>query len=120
MQDYEKSLMYYNDFLLRTNPITPTDWIEKAWNLYYLKRYEDALGTLYNMESAAAKQYNNFERFIIRASIYLNLCATDNVKSLIENFEGEYKSSIDGIINGKQLSTLKEIEEIARFFKSTL
>lgn len=115
MQDYEKSLLYYNDFLLRTNPITPTDWIEKTWNLYYLKRYEDALGTLYNMESEAAKQYNNFERFIIRASIYLNLCATDNVKKLVSNFEDEYKASIDGIINGKQLSSLKEIESIARF-----
>jgi tetratricopeptide (TPR) repeat protein len=115
MKDYEKSLVYYNDFLLRTNPITPTDWIEKSWNLFYLKRYEDALGTLYNMESQAAKQYNNFERFIIRASIYLNLCATDNVKKLVENFEEEYKSAIDAIINGKQLSTMSEIEAIARF-----
>lgn len=115
MQNYEKSLLYYNDFLLRTNPINPTDWIEKAWNLYYLKRYEDALGTLYNMESEAAKQYNNFERYIIRASTYLNLCATDNVKKLVENFEEEYKSSIDGINNGKELSKLKEIETIARF-----
>lgn len=114
-KEYEKSLVYYNDFLLRTNPINPADWIEKSWNLFYLKRYEDALGTLYNMESEAAKQHNNFERFIIRASIYLNLCATDNVKKLVENFESEYKSSIDGIINGKQLSTLKEIEPIARF-----
>jgi tetratricopeptide (TPR) repeat protein len=115
MQNYDKSLLYYNDFLLRTNPITPTDWVEKSWNLFYLKRYEEALGTLYNMESQAAKNYNNFERFIIRASIYLNLCATDNVKKLVENFESEYKSSIDGIINGKQLSTLSEIEVIAKF-----
>lgn len=115
MKDYEKSLLYYNDFLLRTNPITPTDWIEKSWNLFYLKRYEDALGTLYNMESQAAKHYNNFERFIIRASIYLNLCATENVKKLVENFEEEYKSAIDAIINGKQLTTMSEIESIARF-----
>lgn len=115
MQDYDKSLLYYNDFLLRTNPVTPTDWIEKAWNQFYLKRYEETLGTLYNMESQAAKNYNNFERFIIRASIYLNLCATDNVKKLVENFESEYKAAIDGIINGKQLSTLSEIETIAKF-----
>ena len=115
MQDYEKSLLYYNDFLLRTNPVSPMDWIEKSWNLFYLKKYEDALGTLYNMESEAATRSNNFERYIIRASIYLNLCATDNVKKLIENFESEYKSSTDGIINGKQLSTLKEIESIAQF-----
>lgn len=113
--NYQKSLMYYDDFLLKTNPITPTDWLEKAWNLYYLKRYEDTLGTLYNLEAGSADRYKSFEKYIIRASIYLNFCATDNVKKLVENFETEYKSSIDGIINGKQLSTLKDIEEIAQF-----
>lgn len=44
------------------------------------------------------------------------MCATENVKKLVENFEEEYKSAIlDAIINGKQLTTMSEIESIARF-----
>lgn len=115
MQEYDKAITLYNDFLLKTNPVTPTDWLEKAWNLFYAKRYEDALGTLYNLEAGSASRYKTFERYIIRASIYLNLCATENVKRLVESFESEYKSSIDGIINGKQLSSLPDIEDIAQF-----
>ncbi len=114
-QNYEKSLAWYDDFLLMVNPVTPTDWIEKAWNLYYLKRYDLAIGTLYNMDSDAAKRFKSFEKYIIRALIYLNNCAIDHVDSLVENFESEFKNSIMGIVRGKQLYKLSEIEDVARF-----
>ncbi|MDH4467107.1 MAG: hypothetical protein QE271_03545 [Bacteriovoracaceae bacterium] len=114
-QNYEKSLMWYDDFLLKVNPITPTDWLEKAWNLYYLKRNDLAIGTLYNMNSKAAKDFKTFEKYIIRALIYLNNCAINHVGELVKNFEAEFKNSIVGIVRGKQLYKLSEIEEVARF-----
>lgn len=111
---YEKSLQFYDEFLLKTNPVNPSDWIEKAWNLFYLKKYDDALGILFNLETDSLKYFKGFEKYIIRASIYLNMCATDNVKSLIDRFNTEYKTAIKNIINGKVLATSQDIAEVAQ------
>lgn len=116
-EKYDKSLAIYDEFLLRVNPIKPTDWLEKAWNLFYLKKYEHALGALYNLEAKSSQEYNNFEKYIIRASIYLNRCSIKNVEKLIEKFEEDYKSVLNGIINGKVLKKFKKLRILARFYE---
>ncbi|MCB9091737.1 MAG: hypothetical protein H6621_03590 [Halobacteriovoraceae bacterium] len=113
-KQFDLSLGYYDDFLLKVNPVTPTDWLEKAWNLFYLKRYDEALGALYNLEAPSLKKYPSFEKYILRSSIYLNNCATENVNTLIKNFEDEFEYSITGIIKGKQLGKLRQIIELAK------
>jgi hypothetical protein len=113
-KEYSKSLELYDDFLLKVNPIGPYDWLEKAWNLYYLKKYDIALGALFNLEAPSAKKFPTFEKYILRASIYLNNCLVNNVDKLVENFEKEFNYSINGIINGKPLGKLRQLREIAK------
>lgn len=112
-QKYEKSLELYDNFLLKVNPLNPGDWIEKSWNLFYLKRYDDAIGILYNLDSYSMRNYKGFEKYIIRASVYLNMCSTENVKKLIADFNNDFKNPIQGIINGKELAKYPELIKVA-------
>lgn len=113
-KEYEKSLELYDDFLLKVNPISPYDWLEKTWNLFYLKKYDLALGALYNLEAPSMKRFPTFEKYILRASIYLNNCRTDYVNQLVKNFEKEFNYSIKGIVNGKSLTRLPQLAELAK------
>ncbi|OFZ49777.1 MAG: hypothetical protein A2381_18175 [Bdellovibrionales bacterium RIFOXYB1_FULL_37_110] len=108
-ENYLKSLDIYETFLTRLNPVTPSDWLEMGWNLYYLKRYQESLGILYNLESQVVTPPHNLENYIIRALVYLDLCATDNVEKLITKFQKTYDSAIQGIINGKPLRNYKDL-----------
>src|SRR5262249_3187973 len=40
-EQYARSYDIYRNFLLRVNPLEPNDWMEAAWDLYYLKRHEE-------------------------------------------------------------------------------
>jgi len=108
-ENYLKSLDIYESFLTKLNPITPSDWLEMGWNLYYLKRYQESLGILYNLESLVVTPPYNLENYIIRALVYLDLCATDNVEKLITKFQKTYDVAIQGIINGKPLRNYKDL-----------
>ncbi len=113
-KEYEKSLSYYDDFLLKVNPLTPSDWMEKAWNLYYLKKYDELMGTLYNLEAESSKKYPSFEKYILRAQVYLENCRVKNITNLMRSFNKEFKGSVDGIVKGKRLAKLKQLHKVAR------
>ena len=66
-EEFEKALEVYKGFLLKMNPIAPSDWLEAAWSYYHLKKYPEALGMLYNMESRSAGNAINLEKYTIRA-----------------------------------------------------
>jgi len=51
LEEYEKALDIYMNFLLRTNPVKPTDWLETVWSFYHMRKFNRALGMLYNLES---------------------------------------------------------------------
>ncbi|MBF0442128.1 MAG: hypothetical protein HQK54_09500, partial [Oligoflexales bacterium] len=105
-KQYEKSLEIYETFLLKLNPVTRTDWLEAAWNYYYLERYQKALGILYNMEADYPRQRINFETYIIRALVYKKLCSLEHIGDLVADFKREYGQTIDAILNGKSLNDL--------------
>jgi len=113
-KEYDKSLSFYDDFLLKVNPLTPSDFVERAWNLFYLKRYDELTGTLYNLESYTARNYPSFEKYILRASVYLENCAIQNIGLLQRSFKKEFNRSINGIINGKSLGKLRKLKELAK------
>jgi len=113
-KEYEKSLSYYDEFLLKVNPLTPSDWLEKSWNLYYLKKYDELMGSLYNLESNSAQGYPSFEKYILRAQVYLENCRVQNISLLTQSFNKEFKQSVEGIIRGKRLSRLKQLQVVAR------
>lgn len=112
MKEYEKSRDIYQNFLLKLNPVTPTDWIETAWVLFQLKRYPESLGLMYNFE---AKNYGStlqIEKYILRALIYREYCSTEATIAMIESFEREFGEVIEGIKLGEPLSKFSLLVKI--------
>ena len=105
-ENYEKSLEIYEAFLLKLNPIVPMDYLEAAWDYYYLKKYDQALGALYNLESKAGQQLAlSLEKYSLRALIYRESCAVPQIDSLIRSYQQAFGSWIALIKNGKSYNT---------------
>ena len=103
-EEYAKSLDIYNSFLLKLNPVSPSDWLETAWNYYHLKKYPQAVGMLYNLESHSAKNELYLEKYIIRALSYRANCDLPNAETLIQSFERDFSEVITGIKKGEALA----------------
>jgi tetratricopeptide (TPR) repeat protein len=102
---FQKSSEIYEDFLLKINPITPSDWFEEAWNLYQLKKFPEALGMLYNLESHAATAEPLLEKYVLRSLIYREFCLVGATDLLIKRFNREFGPTIDGIKVGEPLAS---------------
>ena len=111
-ENYEKSLDIYNNFLLKVNPITPSDWLEAAWNLYFLNRYPESLGYLYNLESKTVDPWINIEKYVIRGLIYREMCDTLSMEFLIQSFSVDFGDVIRKIKMGEPLQTLPILKTI--------
>lgn len=103
-ENYDQALDIYTSFLLKLNPLTPSDWLETAWTYYHLKRYPEALGVLYNLESKAGSQDVSLEKYTIRALVYRALCALPRAEELEAQFDREYGPILTGIKHGEPLS----------------
>jgi hypothetical protein len=112
-EQYRESLDIYMNFLLKLNPVTSSDWLEAAWNSYYLEQYPEALGLLYNLEGKTKDPIVNLEQYVLRALIYKSMCATTEVEVLLKNFEADFGNTIRGIKTG---TTLKELEKLLLAF----
>lgn len=110
--EYAKSLGVYDTFLLKVSPMNPGDWLEAAWNLYYLRRYEEALGYLYNLEAASSETFNTLERYVLRALIYREYCSASKMQALLELFETKYVDTINAIKNGQPLGQLNQLKSL--------
>lgn len=112
-EQYARSYDIYRNFLLRLNPLEPGDWMEASWNLYYLKRHDEALGMLFNLESLVASgELIDLEKYVLRALIYQEVCATEYMERLLSTFEKEFGAAILGIKTGKVLSQIPELQRI--------
>lgn len=109
---YKEALDIYQNYLLKMNPLEPADWLEGAWSLYRLGRFEEALGYLYNLEQKELTQDAYLEKYIIRALIYREKCATDYTKSLWQAFEKDYADTISKIKLGESLKSLPQLQTI--------
>jgi len=109
---YKESLDIYQNYLLKLNPIEPGDWVEAAWALYRLGRYEEALGYLYNLEASDPNQDVYLEKYIIRALIYREKCATSYTFSLSKSFEKDFGPTIEKIKMGESLKVLPMLKRL--------
>jgi tetratricopeptide (TPR) repeat protein len=109
---YAKALDIYQSYLLKLNPIQMTDWLEAAWALYKLDRYNESLGYLYNLGSRDAKSEELLEAFVIRGLIYRELCDTRGINELILAFEKDYGKVIEGIKLGEPLRVYPKLDLI--------
>lgn len=111
--EYDAAWDIYRSFLLKLENVRPSDWLEASWNLYYLKRYREAIGTLYNLESHAAKPRVNLEKYTLRGLIYRNLCAVPNSEALTDSFEQDFGKTLKGLKRGASIQSLSaELERI--------
>lgn len=111
-EKFAESFDIYNSFLMKLNPITSTDWLEAAWNLYQLKRYDEALGLMYNLESKAPSAEVVLEKYVLRALLYRSKCSEAQTKSLLTSFNKDFGSVIDGIKMGEPLSKYALLKKI--------
>jgi tetratricopeptide (TPR) repeat protein len=102
--EFQKSSDIYEQFLLKINPISPSDWLEQAWNLYQLKKYPEALGMIYNLESQSTSTDPLLEKYILRSLIYREYCLVDATDQLIKKFNSEFGAAINGIKLGEPLA----------------
>lgn len=119
-KQYKKSLDIYTEFLLKLPSIQPTDWLEAAWNNYYLKRYPESLGMLYNIESYPNPKVSLnlpskivIEKFVLRALIYRDNCSQKSARELIHSFDDTFGSTLLALKQGdfsKAHSTLAQID----------
>lgn len=109
---YKEALDIYQNYLLQMNPIDPSDWLEGAWALYRLGRYEEALGYLYNLEVVDPNQSIYLEKYIIRALVYREKCATGYTRNLAKSFDKEFGSTIEKIKMGESLRNLPLLKKI--------
>jgi hypothetical protein len=112
-KDFSGSLDIYQSFLLKLPVVTPSDWLEAAWDLYHLKKYPEALGMLYNLEShAGAGDTILVEKYVLRGLIYHALCNRPLIDKLIAKFEAEHKSAVGGVRTGEALARYPSILKI--------
>lgn len=109
---YKEALDIYQNYLLQMNPIEASDWLEGAWALYRLGRYEESLGYLYNLEVIDPGQPIYLEKYIIRALIYREKCATGYTRNLAKSFNKEFATTIEKIKMGESLKNLPALKKI--------
>jgi len=110
--DFESSFEIYETFLLKTDPVTPTDWLEAAWDLYQLKRFPEALGDLYNLESKEGGNSVHLEKYELRALIYREFCSVAATDQLIKTFNADFGNIIDSIKLGEPLASFPQLVNI--------
>ena len=111
-EEFKAAEDIYDNFLLKVNSIVVTDWLEAAWCKYYLKKYDQAIGYLYNLESQISKYPIILEKYVLRAAIYMDMCAIDHVGSLVKSFNRRFGREINGIIIGMSLNKFRNLKEI--------
>lgn len=111
-KEFEKAVGIYNSFLLKLNPIQPSDWLEAAWCDYYLKRYPEALGMLYNLESRAAGPVISLEKYTLRALIYRENCAVQSAEAMIGSFDRDFGAALTGVKEGASPSRFPALAQV--------
>ncbi len=109
---YDKSFEIYDSFLLKLNPVTPSDWLDAAWSQYQLKHFSEALGLLYNFESHASGPTRLLEKYVLRALIHREYCSVASTDALIRSFQADFGEIIDGIKLGEPLTKYPMLAKI--------
>ena len=79
-------------------------YLERAWNLYRLKHYGDAMGLLYALEAPSFKDVFLPDKFVLRSLIYKDLCHYLPAKRSAREYSRRYATSLRTIKNRDPLS----------------
>ena len=86
---YDEAKSVYLD-LSKDSYIWPEILFEEAWNSFYLKNYNRALGKLVTYKAPILSYVYNPEVEILNALTYFELCMWDDVNKTIERFYTKY------------------------------
>ncbi len=112
---YHQSLDIYIHSLLKMDPLTASDYLEAAWNLYYLGKFERALGLLWNLEAPPLNEKSLFiEKYALRGLIYKKFCDTQALAALLREFEQQFGVPLHGIEHGVPLLKIRGLADLAR------
>lgn len=110
---YQESLSLYTGFLLRTPTVAMDDFLEAAWNSFYLDRLPEAIGYLYNLQSHQSQFTRDLKEYLLRALIYKETCNTQAFSVLRKQFNSLYSKAIEELKSGtdpKSLSILQDLK----------
>ena len=89
---YEAANLTYLD-IEKESIIWPEILFEEAWNSFYLKNYNRALGKLVTYKAPVLNYVFNPEVDILRALSYLELCLYNDAKKTVEEYYQKYERS---------------------------
>jgi len=99
--DYAKAIVYYARI-----PRFSQDWadalFEIGWAFYMRQEYGKALGALHTLHSPYFGEFFHPESWVLRATIYFQVCLYDEARVALKHFEDNYE---------KQLPVLKELTQ---------
>ncbi len=87
--------------------------LESAWNHYYLKKYDRALGLLTAFQSPYYAPSITYESYILEMIIYKQICHYEAVREAVQKFYDRFEESFDAIKKRKDLRTDPTIASIA-------
>lgn len=88
-QKYEDAYSSYLD-LPKSSPIWPEILFEEAWNSFYMKDYNRALGKLVTYKAPVFSYVFLPEIDILRALTYMELCLWDDARKVVDDFYAQY------------------------------
>ena len=80
-------------------------YLERAWNMYRLKRYGDAMGYLYAVEAPSFKDVFLPDKYLLRSLIYKDLCHYLPAKRSAREFGRRFATSLHTIKSRDALGT---------------
>jgi hypothetical protein len=94
-KDYQGSYDLWNSVQLRElDPGRAPIYLERAWNLYHLKRYGDAMGLVLALDAPTFKDAFLPGKYVLRSLIYKDLCHYLPSKRAAREFSRKFGSSL--------------------------
>ncbi len=112
-KDFKKASNIYRD--LRDFHVREKGRIllERAWSLYYLKEYSEALGILKALKSPYFEVSSTPERFILEMIIFKQLCYYDTVSQSAREYYDFYAPALGAIKKRKKLNVEATVARMA-------
>ncbi len=87
--------------------------LERAWTLFYMKNYSEALGLLQGLKSPIYMVSATPERYILEMIIYKELCYYEKVSEVAREFYSVFGDSLKAIKKRKDLKNDLRITHVA-------
>ncbi|MGH7126867.1 MAG: hypothetical protein ACREFI_21000, partial [Stellaceae bacterium] len=110
--EYKKSLERYESIKLPLEKRAPII-LERAWDLYQMGDFSKALGLLAGLEAPVYKDFDDPEKYTLRALMFRDLCHFDAAHRAVLDFRKAYGPAIRNIYARADLPTDETFRALA-------